>query len=148
MLDKYIELAYSEALKAKDKNEVPVGAVIVKDGIVLAKAHNLRITKSNALYHAETMAIEKACKMLASWRLDGCVLYTTLEPCIMCAGAILQSRMEKVVFTSLDAKFGCVVSQYTLFDDNLLGHRVSYEYREDIRSKLLLQEFFKDLRKN
>lgn len=97
---KFFDLAYKEAVKAFEKDEVPVGAVIVKDGEVISKAYNQRITRNNAVYHAEILAIEKACKRLNSYRLDGCSIYITLEPCLMCSGAIIQARIKEVYFGS------------------------------------------------
>ncbi|MGB9765883.1 MAG: nucleoside deaminase [Sulfurihydrogenibium sp.] len=143
---KFIDLAIKEAEKALQKGEVPVGSVLVKDGKVIAKSHNQRISKNNALYHAEIVAIEKACKKLKSWRLDDCILYTTLEPCLMCAGAIMQARIKKVVFLAKDEKGGAIVSKYTVFDDKKLPFNVEYQYIHDERAEKLLKEFFKFLR--
>ena len=95
---KYMEIAYKEAIKAFNKNEVPVGAVIVKDGIVIAKGHNQKEKKKSVLKHAEIICIEKASKKLNNWRLEGCELYVTLFPCTMCTGAIVQSRINKVIY--------------------------------------------------
>ncbi len=103
-LNVYLKKAYEEALKAYAKKEVPVGAVIVKEGKIIARAHNLRETKKNALAHAEIMCINKACKKLGSWRLDGCEMYVTLLPCQMCLGAIKQSRIQKVYYGATDSK--------------------------------------------
>jgi tRNA(adenine34) deaminase len=143
---KFIDQAVKEAEKALKKNEVPVGAVIVKDGKIISKAHNQRISKNSALYHAEILAIEKACKKLKTWRLDDTVLYTTLEPCLMCAGAVMQARIKKVVFCAKDEKGGVVLSKYTVFDDKKLPFNVEYEYIPDERCSKLLKEFFKKLR--
>jgi len=143
---KFIDQAIKEAEKALKKNEVPVGAVIVKDGKIISKAHNQRISKNNALYHAEILAIEKACKKLKTWRLDDAVLYTTLEPCLMCAGAVMQARIKKVVFCAKDDKGGAVLGKYTVFDDKKLPVNVEYEYIPDERCSKLLKEFFKKLR--
>ncbi len=145
---KFLDLAYKEALKAYQKGEVPVGAVIVKGDKVISKGHNLRLNKNNPIYHAEIVAIEKASKKLNSWRLDDCVLYTTLEPCLMCTGAIQQARIKKVVFSAKDQKGGCVVSQYHIFDDNKLPFKIEYEYIEDERSSKILKRFFKEKRQD
>lgn len=102
---KYMELAYKEALKALKKDEVPVGAILVKEGKVIARAHNQRETKQLVTAHAETLVIEKACHKLKSWRLEDCILYTTLEPCIMCSGVIINSRIKKVVYGASDIKW-------------------------------------------
>ena len=95
-MKKYFDLAISEARKGASKGEVPIGAVIVRGGKVIAKAHNMRERKQNALYHAEVLVINKACKKLKSWRLDDCVMYVTLEPCAMCMGAITNARLKTV----------------------------------------------------
>lgn len=102
----YMKEALSEARKASLLGEVPVGAVIVKDGEIIARAHNLRETNKSALAHAEVLAIESACKKLGGWRLHGCTLYVTLEPCPMCSGAIVNSRIDRVVYGAKDAKAG------------------------------------------
>ena len=106
-MNKFMAIAFNEAKKAYLKKEVPVGAVIIKDDIVIAKAHNLREYKKTSLAHAEILAISKACKKLNSWRLDGCTMYVTLEPCLMCAGAITQSRINKVVIRCYGSKKWC-----------------------------------------
>ncbi|WP_028949760.1 nucleoside deaminase [Sulfurihydrogenibium subterraneum] len=143
---KFIDLAIKEAEKALKKGDVPVGAVLVKDNEIVSKGHNLRISKKNALYHAEIVAIERACKKLKSWRLDDTILYTTLEPCLMCAGAIMQARIKKVVFLAKDEKGGAVLSKYTVFDDKKLPFKLEYSYIPDERAEKLLKDFFKVLR--
>ena len=105
-MKEYIKEALELAQKAKQLGEVPVGAVIVKDGEIIASGYNRRETYNNALGHAEIMAINEACRKLGSWRLDGCELYVTLEPCPMCAGAIINSRIKRVVFGAFDKKSG------------------------------------------
>lgn len=112
----YMDIAFEQALKAKAKDEVPVGAIIVKDEKIISKGYNLREHKQNALLHAEIIAIKKACKKLKTFRLEGCTLYVTLEPCPMCAGAIINSRVAKVVFGAYDPKAGCCGSLYNLFE--------------------------------
>ena len=101
MKEFFMKEALKEAKKALDKEEVPVGAVVVKDGKVIARAHNVKETKKDAICHAEILAIERACKKLNSWRLIGCELYVTLEPCPMCAGALINSRIEQMFVISL-----------------------------------------------
>ncbi|MEZ0323144.1 MAG: nucleoside deaminase [Hydrogenothermaceae bacterium] len=145
---KFFDLAYQEAVKAFEKDEVPIGAVIVKDGEIISKAHNQRITKSNALYHAEILAIEKACKRLNSYRLDGCSIYITLEPCLMCSGAIIQARISKVYFGAINEKEGVVITKCNLFDGNRFPYTPKYSYMPDDRFSELLKKFFKTKRKN
>ncbi len=135
-----------EAKKAYKKDEVPVGALIVRNGEIISKGHNQRITKNNALYHAEIVAIEKACKKLKSWRLDDCEIWVSLEPCVMCAGAIMQSRLKKVYFLAQDEKGGAVISKYRLFDDNKLPFKVKYEYIPVKEASDILKRFFKEKR--
>ncbi len=118
--------AYAEAQKATQRGEVPVGAVIAFDGKVIARAHNLRESLPHSLAHAELLAIDRATKKLGRWRLTGCTLYVTLEPCVMCAGAIVQSRVDRVVFGARDPKAGAVVSVFEILSDTRLNHRPSW----------------------
>lgn len=143
---KFIDLAYKEALKAYKKDEVPVGAVVVKDGVVIAKGHNQRITRKNPLYHAEVVAIQKAAKKIGNYRLDGCVLYVTLEPCLMCTGAIIQARIEKVVFAAKNEKEGAIISKYTILDDRKFSHNPDYIHIPDERCSEILKDFFRKKR--
>lgn len=99
-------LAINEAEKAYKKNDVPIGCVIVKEGRIISKAHNKKEIKKNAIMHAEIIAIAKACKKLKTWHLDDCVLYTTVEPCMMCTGAIIQSRIKKIYYSISNKSFG------------------------------------------
>ncbi len=115
--------ALKQAKIAYEKDEVPVGAIIQKDGEIIARAHNLRETYQDATAHAELMAIRKACKVVGSWRLTGCSLYVTLEPCAMCAGAIVLSRLDKVVFGAHDPKSGACGSLLNIPEDERLNHR-------------------------
>lgn len=112
--EQYMVLALKEAEKALNKQEVPIGAVIVRDGQVISRAHNLRETRQSATAHAEVLAIEKACRKLGTWRLEGCVLYVTLEPCTMCAGASILSRVDGIVYGAHDPKGGSFGSLYDL----------------------------------
>ena len=143
-----MKMAIVEAKKAYEKMEVPVGAVIVKDGKVISKGYNLRETQKNSLKHAEIIAIDKACKKTKNFRLENCEMYVTLEPCIMCAGAIVQSRIKKVFFGARDSKYGAVVSASKTFEIPS-NHKVDFE--EGICSKEceeLIKKFFKNLRES
>lgn len=135
------------ANRARKIGEMPVGAVIVRDGEIIAKGYNRRETKNNALLHAEIIAIERACKKLGGWRLPRCEMYVTLEPCPMCTGAILNARIEKVYFGAYDEKSGCVASRMNMLDMNLCNHTVYYEggIMNDECSGVI-KDFFKDLR--
>lgn len=149
-MDKYyMNLALEEAKCAMDKDEVPVGAVIVHDGQVIAKAHNLRETNQHTLGHAELEAIQIANDKLGSWQLKDCTLYVTLEPCVMCAGAILQSRIKRVVFGAYDEKGGAFGSITNLNEIESLNHHIEIQGNilED-ESKTLLKTFFKHKRKS
>lgn len=146
MNKKFMLLALEEARIAASEGEVPVGAVIVKDGKVISKGHNKREQKQNALSHAEIEAINSACKKLGSWRLDGCEMYVTLEPCPMCTGAIINSRIKTVIFGAFDKNMGCMDSVINLCDYPL-GHKVEvYAGICENECQQVLQEFFKELR--
>ena len=125
--EKYMKLALKEAQKAYDKEEVPIGAIIVKDDKIIAKAHNLREIKNQTYAHAEMLAIEKACKKLNNWRLDGCDMYVTLEPCAMCAGAILNARIKNVYIATEEPRSGAVGSKINLFEEYNYNHKTNYE---------------------
>ena len=148
MEEKFMKEALKEAKKAYDKLEVPVGAVIVKDGKIIARAHNLKETKFDTTRHAEILAIQKASKKLNSWRLLDCEMYVTLEPCSMCAGALINSRIKKVQIGASDEKTGAVGSVLNLLDDYTFNHKVEYEkgILQD-ECEELLKDFFKNLRK-
>ncbi|MEG0895111.1 MAG: nucleoside deaminase, partial [Oscillospiraceae bacterium] len=103
----FMQQALAQAKKAEQIGEIPVGCVITKDEEIISYGYNLRETKNNALYHAEIIAIDNACKTINSWRLEGCTIYVTLEPCPMCMGAIINARISTVVFGSWDKKGGC-----------------------------------------
>ncbi|MCP8617175.1 tRNA adenosine(34) deaminase TadA [Salirhabdus salicampi] len=144
----YMSLAIEEAKKAATIEEVPIGAVIVDEkGVVIAKAHNLRETTQLAKSHAEFLAIEKANEQLGSWRLENCTLYVTLEPCPMCAGAIMQARIPRVVFGAYDPKAGSCGSLLNLLQDPRFNHRA--EVTPNILGQecgKLLTQFFQALR--
>lgn len=118
-----MRLALIQAQKAFEKKEVPIGAVIAKGKDILAEAHNIKETSHSPTAHAEILAIQTASQKLSNWRLEECTLYVTLEPCLMCAGAILQSRISKVVIGALDPKAGAVISLYQTLNDPRLNHR-------------------------
>jgi tRNA(adenine34) deaminase len=124
--DHWMRLALEEARAAAAEDEVPVGAVVVAAGRVIASAHNQREQLADPTAHAEMIALTQAASQQGSWRLDGCTLYVTLEPCPMCAGAIVQARVPKVVWGAADPKAGAVVSLYRLFEDTRLNHRVEH----------------------
>lgn len=120
--EKYMRQAMKQALKAQDKDEVPIGCVIVKDDKIIARGHNLRQSKQQSYAHAEMVAIQKACRKLGTWRLEDCELYVTLEPCPMCAGAILQSRIKRVIYGAKDPKGGCIDSCMKMYETKGFNH--------------------------
>ena len=145
----YMNLALEEARLAYNEEEVPVGCIIVKDGEILARTHNTRHKVKSALNHAEINAIDIACKKIDSWILEGATLYVTLEPCIMCAGAIIQARIKKVVYAATEPKFGAAESVLNIF--NHLEYKINHEV--EVVSGILKEEstdliksFFKELR--
>ena len=143
----FMREALREAEKAAALGEVPIGAVIVYQDEIIARAHNLRETTQNATTHAELLAIQQACAKIGSWRLEDMTLYVTLEPCPMCAGAILQSRIPRVVYGARDMKAGCVDSLYRLLNDSRFNHEC--EVTEGILSEDcggILTQFFRNLR--
>ena len=139
--------ALKEAKKAYGKLEVPVGAIIVRDRKIIARAHNLKETKKDTTKHAEILAIQKASRKLESWRLLDCEMYVTLEPCSMCAGAIINARIKKLYIGALDEKTGAVGSVFNLFEDYKFNHNVEVEQgiMQDECEKIL-KDFFKKLR--
>jgi len=142
-----MELAIKEAEKARTINEVPIGAVIVYDGEVIAAGYNVREKSQKTLSHAELVAIQEANEKIGSWRLEDCTLYVTLEPCPMCAGAIIQSRVKRVVFGASDPKAGCGGTLMNLFQNKQFNHQV--EVRSGVlgeKCAKLLRDFFKFLR--
>jgi len=144
---KFMQMAIEEAKKAEQKGEVPIGAVIVYKGEVISQAHNLRETEQSAVAHAELLAIENACKKLNTWRLEEAVLYVTLEPCAMCSGAIILSRVPRVVYGATDPKGGCAGTFMNLLQDDRFNHQsevVSGVLAEECG--MLLTTFFRKLR--
>lgn len=143
----YMHEALYEARLASAKGEIPIGAVIVRRGMIIARGHNLKETGKNAQYHAEMIALSRASSRLNTWRLTDCVMYVTIEPCLMCAGAIYQARLERVVFGALDPKAGAFGSLFDLSKDERLNHRVDLlpgVLQEESAS--LMRSFFGKLR--
>jgi len=144
---KFMRAALKQARHALAKKEVPIGAVIVKDGKVIARGYNQREMKQDASSHAEMTAIKKACKKLGSWRLIGCQLYVTLEPCAMCAGAIVLARIERVIFGAFDQKAGACGTVMNILDQPKLNHHptITSGILEE-ECSAMLSGFFQDLR--
>ncbi|MFD1992742.1 tRNA adenosine(34) deaminase TadA [Paenibacillus nicotianae] len=139
--------AIAEARKAEQLGEVPIGAIVVKDNVIVGRGYNLRETSFDATAHAEIIAIRQASETLSAWRLLDCTLYVTLEPCPMCAGAIVQSRVPTVVYGTVDPKAGCAGTLMNLLQEPRFNHRT--EIITDIlqpECALLLTDFFKQLR--
>ena len=144
----FMQMALGEARAAADEDEVPVGAVIMREGRVLAAAHNQRETLHDPTAHAEMIAITQAATAIGSWRLEGCVLYVTLEPCPMCAGAIVQARIPMVVYGATDPKAGAVHTLFGLLNDDRLNHQceaIGGIFAESCSA--ILTEFFRKQRK-
>ena len=142
----FMKEAIKEAKKSLLTNDVPVGCVIVHENKIISRGHNIREAKQQSLAHAEIVAINKACKKLNSWRLEDCTMYITLEPCIMCSGAIIQARIPKVIYGAYDLRFGAHKSLVNIFD-------VKFNHNVDISGGLLeeecstlIKDFFKELR--
>ena len=140
--------ALAEAEKAAALGEVPVGAVIAKDGEIIAAAHNTRETEKNALHHAELLAIDAACKKLGGWRLWQCELFVTLEPCPMCAGAILNARIAAVRYGAKEELSGCCGSVLNLFEERFNHHPRLYRGPLERECQEILQDFFQGLRED
>ena len=144
---KFMQLALHEAKKAKSKDEIPIGAIVVNQGKVIGRGHNMKELAGDPTLHAEMIALKQAAQYFSSWRLENCSLYVTLEPCPMCAGALLQARIEKLVFGAFDKKAGACGSLYNLVQDERFNHMI--EIKSGImaeQSKKLLQDFFQKLR--
>jgi len=146
MKENFLVAAIEEAKIALFVGEVPVGAVIVKDGKIISRAHNLRETLRDPLAHAEVLAIKKACEAVGDWRLTGCELYVTLEPCPMCAGAIVQSRIKRVHIGTFDPKAGACGSIMNVLQNEALNHFVDIKWLYDEECSLILQDFFRAAR--
>lgn len=144
----YMQLALEQAQLAFDLGEVPIGAVLVMDGEVIARAHNRRETWHDATAHAELMVIQEACKTLGRWRLSGATLYVTIEPCTMCAGAMVLARVDRVVYGSPDPKAGAAESLFNVVDNQALNHRLQVTagvMEEECRD--IMKAFFRQRRK-
>lgn len=144
----FMTLALQEAEKALEIGEVPIGAVVVYNNEVIASGYNLRETSQTTLSHAELIAINEANKKMGSWRLEDCILYVTLEPCAMCAGAIVQSRIPRVVYGASDPKSGCAGTLMNLLEEKRFNHQVEVERGIlEVESSSMLRAFFKQLRR-
>lgn len=146
-MNDFLELAKEEARIAMSKGEIPVGAVIVKDGVVIGKAHNLKETLKDSTAHAEILAIKEASKYIGDWRLSGTEMYVTLEPCPMCASAIVQSRISKIYIGTFNKDMGACGSVINLLDDIRLDNFVSTKWLYDSECSKMLTEFFDNRRK-
>ncbi len=145
--EKFMKAAIHQARKAEKLEEVPIGCVIVYEGKIIARGYNRRNTDKNTLAHAELLAIKKASKKLGDWRLEGCTLYVTLEPCQMCAGAIVQARIDKVVIGSMNPKAGCAGSVLNLLQISAFNHQVELEKGVlEEECSTMLSSFFRNLR--
>ena len=146
--EKYMKAAIREAKKAWAIGEVPIGCVIVFEGRIIARGYNRRMTDKNVLAHAEITAIRKACRKIGDWRLEGCEMYVTLEPCPMCAGAIVQARIPRVCIGSMNPKAGCAGSVLNILEEEGFNHQVQTEkgiLEEECSG--MLKEFFRELRR-
>lgn len=140
--EKYIQIAVNLAKKAAKKGDFPVGALIVKQNKIIAKAYNTKERKKNAIHHAEMIVINKACKKLKTWHLEECTLYSSLEPCMMCTGAIMQSRIKRIVYSNANQNFGAIENQ-----NNKISKNVEIIKVDNKENLLLIQDFFKEKRK-
>ena len=139
--------ALEQAKKALSRDEVPIGAVIVKDGVIIARGYNKRESSQNALAHAEIIAISKACKKLKSWRLENAEMYVTVEPCAMCAGAIVNARINKVYFGAYEKKSGCAESKFPVLEESGLNHKTEFAGGvERERCENIIKNYFKGKR--
>jgi len=144
----FMQEAIKEALKAREIMEVPIGAVIVKDNKIVGRGYNKKETQKDATLHAEIIAIKDACKNLGGWRLPNCTMYVTLEPCAMCTGALVNARVDRLIIAVKDEKTGACGTVLNIAQNDCLNHQIEVEFgvcEEECR--LILKEFFKDLRK-
>ena len=142
----YMDLAIKEAIKAFKEDEVPIGCVIVKNDEILAKAHNKKVKKQDATAHSEIECIKKASKKINNWHLDDCEMYVTLEPCLMCGGAIINSRIKKVYYAAKDPKGGSFGSNINIKEIKNINHYPDGEFIESKEYIKLLKDFFKNKR--
>ena len=143
----FMKEALKEAKKAYKKDEVPVGAIIIKNGEIISRAHNLKELKNDTTKHAEILAIQKASKKLEAWRLENCEMYVTLEPCTMCAGALINARIKKVIIGTEDPKTGACGSVLNLFQDYTFNHKVECKIGVlKNECEKIMKDFFKELR--
>lgn len=148
MESRFMTRAIELARIAAEQGEVPVGAVVVKDGRIIGEGYNMRESKKNALSHAETEAINAACNYLNDWRLDNCTIYVTLEPCPMCAGAIVNARIREVVFGAYDLSMGCMDSVINIANFPFASGTTVYGGIKEDECKQILTDFFKGVRDN
>ena len=143
----YMDMALDKAREAYKIGEIPIGAIIVKDDEIISSAYNMREIDKNALAHAEILAIRDACKRLDSWRLTGCTMYVTIEPCPMCAGALVMSRIDRLVYGSADYKAGAIESLFNIAQNQSLNHQI--EVKAGVRAlecSDLMKDFFREKR--
>ncbi len=145
-MQEFVQVCLELAKKGFEKSEVPVGCVVVKDGVVISKAHNRVEELRDPTAHAEMLALREAMQKLSQKHLYGCEVYVSLEPCPMCAYAMVLARVERVVFLALDEKYGAVMSRFNLLDEPYFNHRVKWEYLPMEEARSLLKEFFKKRR--
>lgn len=146
--ERYMKKAIVQAKKAAANGDVPIGCVIVYEDRIIARGYNKRNLKKTTLAHAELLAIEKASRVIGDWRLEGCTMYVTLEPCQMCAGAIVQARIDRVVIGCMNAKAGCAGSVYNLLEEPRFNHQVQLTKNVcQQECSTMLSEFFRQLRK-
>lgn len=145
--EKYMRAALLQAKKARDIGEVPIGCVIVYEDKIIARGYNRRTIDQNVLSHAEINAIKKACKYMGDWRLEGCTMYVTLEPCPMCAGAIVQARIPRVVIGCMNPKAGCAGSILDMLHEERFNHQVETEIGVLLdECSQMMKNFFRELR--
>ena len=144
-----MQKAIKLAKKAGDKGEIPIAAIIARDGEIISQAKNEVRTKNDPTAHAEIIAIKKACKKLNNFRLPDCTIYTTLEPCIMCAGAIIETRFKKIIISAPDEKRGAIISKLNLVESRASNHKMEVEYGlMQNESSQMLSDFFREIRRN